>query len=232
MMRLWKKDSGTALYAMYLGGAVSIVIIPKFTGLFVDPRLSGTRSTLAAAQQTIHCNISQEYVHNSTTHYSAALPPKPKYPAAYVLEFWIIGAFGALFAAVFVAYYLYKIRFKLQYVEPRVKVGENRAELLDTFSSSLSPKSCSPSKPTIATLLMVSSFLYYAALIPVYRIFPKLIFSYARDAACFSVDHATSLHSIFFTLIAVGRLLAFLLSPVINSKYIMQVCFILFCSSH
>lgn len=94
---------------------------------------------------------------------------------------------------------------------------------IQQLKESLSPSTCSPTKPTLALLIIIAVFLYAVVSVPVVRIFPKMIFSYARDQSCMTVDHATTLQSTYFIMLAVGRMLAFILSPFIHSKYIMQV---------
>lgn len=146
----------------------------------------------------------------------------PNYPADFVNALWIFAAISQCVTLTFIAFYIHKRKNSIQY-KPDTKAQQENQTLLKSLTSTVSPKTCSPTKPALAVLMMVAIFLYYGIQTPIFRIFPKMVFSYARDEACFSVDKSTTLQSTYFILMAAGRLTSMGLSPFLHSKYIMQV---------
>lgn len=217
---MWKQKSSAALYAIHFGSAIAYVITPKITGIFVDPRFSGRHKSLST-NDVVPCrdSFTQQLNNSIAVNGSDVTQPIPKYPADFVYALWIFAVVGLLSAIVFVGYYINKKLTGIRYeknIEGNEKMNQN-------FSSILSPRSCSPTKPMMAALILVSAFFYYGVVITAFLIFPKMIFSYARDAACLSVGKSTTLHSTYFIFVAVGRLASFALSPALHPKYIMQV---------
>lgn len=219
-LKLWNQRSTAPLVAIHMGSSVSYIVTPKVTGFFVDSRFSSPNSLQASAPiSNSNCKLIAEL--NITSPASnSTLYLEPKYPASFVYAFWIFAAINILVAAMFLLYSIHKQRNGLQYLND----GNSNGRGAMTLTSSMHPKTCSPSKPVLAILVIMAVFWFYGAFIPMFRIFPKMIFSYARTEACMSVEMSTTFQSTYFILMLVGRTVAFLLSSAVHPKYIMQVC--------
>lgn len=226
-LKLWKQHSSIGLYAIHLGSSIAYIISPKITGLFVDSRFSArVVSQSSATSHVNNCATSVVNIHNETRKSTSihTTDLTPKYPANFVHAFWIFAVLDLIVAVILIGFFIHKRHHRLHYDSSEGADEEKVSGKVKVLASSLSPKSCSPTKPVITILVIASVFLYYGVFIPTFRIFPKMIFSYARDEACFSVEDATTLQSTFFILVLAGRMVAFLLSSHVHPKYIMQVC--------
>ena len=98
------------------------------------------------------------------------------------------------------------------------------SEVKDTsLKEELSPRSCSPSHPVIASLFLLMLFLHVGCMFPLNRVYSKIIFSYDRDGPGLSVEDSSLMTSARF-LGCVGGIIIFL-APTIyfHVKYLLQV---------
>ena len=194
------------------------MLSPQLATRFLDPRYSGVLKTeYASACQPNQTDIIK-VVSDSKNQTAAVFIHK--YPADFVIAYWILAVASFLLAATFACYHIHGRITNIRIDKQRdLTANGNKPELLE----SLSPKTCSPSRPVYAGIIVVLCFIYYGIAYPLMRAFTKFVFSYARDGPCLSVDEATGLESAYFAAVTAGRISAVLISSTIHMKYILQV---------
>lgn len=229
---------------MQIGYGIGSLISPKIASPFLDSRLSGSvltnKPTLLETDCLIHDDSPSNItgllfrpvqifnqtmdLNSSTLSSMTIIRPELKYPADYIYAYWILAVASLPLACVFIGYYFFSktVGDKSEHQNGKEdsiisKVSQNG------LLHSMSPRSCSPGNPLLTSLIVSTLFFYNFVSVPLGRMFAKLIFSYLRDGACFSVSEATSLQSLYFCLLTLGRVAAFGLSACVHAKYIMKV---------
>ena len=206
-----------------MGYGIGSIAVPQLAAPFLDPRFSGGavqtgfNSTCRANDSDSHSTTTVSYLIANTT----TGQPVPKYPAEFVKAYWILAGVSLTMCCVFVAYYIHGrvTGIRLDDYTKR-KLLENGKP---SFKETVSLKSCSPLHPHYGAMLIACLFFYYVISVPLIRAFSKFIFSYARDGPCLTVAESTSLESVYFAAVTIGRLWAFLSSSLIHMKFILEV---------
>ena len=201
---------------MHIGYGIGSTLSPQIVRKFLDSRFSGG---VIKTGYLSACQSNQTDSFANSRNLSAEVPIH-KYPADFVVAYWLLAAVCFLLAATFMFYHIHGYITHIR-VDKQHGLTPN-SDKLECFKS-LSPKTCSPAHPTYAGILVALCFIYYSLSLPLMRAFSKFIFSYARDGPCLSVDDATGLESAYFAAVTAGSLSAVLISPAIHMKYILQV---------
>ena len=98
-----------------------------------------------------------------------------------------------------------------------------QANSIRTFRQQFSFKSCSPTKPLLAALLLLMLFIHIGCIFPLGRVYSKIIFSYDRDGPGFSVAKSSLMTSVFFISSLCGILIFTIPATFIHVKYLLQV---------
>lgn len=227
IVNIWKGQASTPLFMTHMGFGLGSFIVPLLSAPFVDAKFSdgeiqsGYHSKCKHDTNNLN-NLTSEILHpepyttaNQTIHVLET--PVPQYPARFVAVYWIISGFSIVIALIFASFHIHG-----KVTDVRVPKGST-SNSQQAFRDQISPKSCSPTHPRLALLIIGALVIYFLLAVPSLRPFGKLIFSYARDGPCMSVSQATKLNSAFFISLTVGRFAAFLASMVLHIKYILQV---------
>lgn len=214
-MLTWKENSAGPLHVVYSGYGIGGLIAQLATPTFLNSQLSGG---VIPTDYNSSCRVNQSSPSISINQ-SSTQQLVSEYPANFVNAYWILASIAIFTSLTFLCYHIHGRITNIRIDQQRNK---NYTKVL-SIKESLSPRSCSPSKPTYAVLIVISMFFFYGISLPLNRGFTKFIFSYARDAPCLSVTEATTLTSFFFIGLCVGRVGGFLLSTLIHMKYLLQV---------
>ena len=213
-LTIWRENSAGPIHALHTGYSLGSIIVPQLVTPFLDSRFSGG---VVETGYNSTCRLNVTAPSDNRTGDTTSQPTSPDYPAKFVTAYWILSGFSLSIVVVFVVYHIHKLVCHRGIENKQIMKKKN------TFRESLSPRSCSPSHPTYAVMIVTLLFFYYLIAVPLMRAFTKFMFSYARDGPCLSVSEATSLESTFFAASAVGRFSAFLVSTKVHMKYILQV---------
>ena len=202
-----------------MGYGIGSSVIPLLSAPFLDPEISrkvhlvknSYIPELTTPGDTQVGNTSALNINTTLTKHHIA-----KYPANFTNVYWILAAFSLTLSLIFVMYYIYGLVYN-------VHIESTKPAKLLTFKESLSPRSCSPLKPTYAAMILVSLFFYKAIGFSLIRGFSKYLYTYARNGSGLSVEDATALESAFFVCVMVGRFAGFCAATVVHVKYILQV---------
>ena len=102
-------------------------------------------------------------------------------------------------------------------IDPPKKTGHQ------SMKNTLSIRNCSTDHPKYAAALITGLFFFYFSAFAIVRVFTKLIFSYARNGPCLSVQMSTAIESTYFVSLTAGRLVALFVTMVLHMKYILMV---------
>lgn len=225
-MKLWKEKSSGPIHAFQLGYSLGGLLSPKLAEPFIDERFSGGYQT--SNQSSNWCNESEVSLiqhsadlNTSSTNLSSPLPSTPLYPAKFVTAYWIIAALSMLTGISFLVYYIYdNIKgMGIDVDDCKMKDDNNPTSYRDGFRL----RSCSPKHPKLAIGIILLFSLQYGVSVPLIRATSKFLFSYARDFLCMTVTDSSTLNSAFFIAVTIARLSAFLISPFLHVKYMLQV---------
>lgn len=234
---MFKDKAAGPLYALHTGYGLGSLVVPQLVRPFLDPRFSG--GAIHTGYKST-CRNNTHNTHNTTTtaqpllfnfesnlNTTATSMPTPRYPAKFTTAYWLLSGLSMSIAALFLSYHVHG---RVSGVRIDTKCDSSTTgPTRQTLKQSLSPKTCSPTKPPYAVSIIACLFFYYVLSVPQIRAFSKFVFSYARDGPCLSVIESTSLESVYFATVTVGRLAAFLSSTVLHMKVILQVSI---CSAH
>lgn len=207
---IWKKKAAGPLHAIHMGYSLGSVFIPQLVTPFLDPRYSG--GTIA----TKYNSSCQDHPTNS----SPIAPPL--YPPRFVTVYWMLSGITLLMSLIFLIYFIHGRLTGINITSMRDMEPETTGQRA-SLKEGLSFKSCSPSHPRYAGVIVILLMLYYVISVPLIRAFSKFVFSYARDGPCLTVGESTALESVYFAAVTVGRFSAFIISSFIHMKYVLQV---------
>lgn len=228
-LQTWKEKSAGPLHALHMGYSIGSIAVPQLVAPFLDSRLSGgvietgynSSCNTNHSQITTTTQTAEPKFHSYDYDYATSYEPiTPKYPANFVTAYWTLSGLSLTISLIFTMYHIHGQRtgIKITKSSCSTKIAEKQS-----FRQTISPRSCSPTRPSYAVLIIALLLFYYIISVPLIRAFTKFIFSYGRDGPCFTVTEATGLESAYFAAVTVGRLCAFLSSTVIHMKYILQV---------
>lgn len=187
ILTIWGQTAGTALHTVHLASAVGYIVAPKVASIFLDEETSGKGDRLSA--RTTSCYRNNQNA--STVEGKASIDSsvtEARYPADFVYSLWIFAAAGICVSIAFVGYFIHKKMLRVHYNAEFKTNRQTRYRIASSIVSNMSPRTCSSKKPVLALLLLLVAILNFSMLVPLIDIFPKMIFSYARDEACLSVD--------------------------------------------
>lgn len=140
------------------------------------------------------------------------------YPADFVKAYWILMSSGVLVVLMGLGFYIHSKTSK------GVKLTDHiQANSIKTFQQQFSFKSCSPTKPLLAALLLLTLFIHIGCIFPLGRVYSKIIFSYDRDGPGLSVAKSSLMTSVFFISSLGGIVIFTIPATFIHVKYLLQV---------
>ena len=208
----FKEKSAAACNVIQFGYQVGGVIGPAVVKSFVDGRFSGIRFAMNGSMIIDTPSLQNQSV--------TAEPLTEPYPARFVRAYWIMTPVGLMVIVLCVGLYIYSR-----------KTGINIADEVDlsgkqhSLRQQVSPRSCSPSHPIIASLLLVMLFFHIGCLFATARVYSKVIFSYDRDGPGLTVASSSLMTSSYFISSSCGILVFLVPSSLIHIKYVLQVGF-------
>lgn len=223
-LRTWREKAAGPIHALHTGYGIGSLVIPQLLAPFLDPRFSGgtlvTGYNSSCRENTTTDNKSSGLALDSDIDKIGSYLPTPLYPARFVTVYWILAGFSLTIVSIFLTYHVHG---RVTGIRIDSLSGINGKQPHKTCKQSMALSSCSPTHPRYAAGIIFTLFFYYVVGLPLVRAFSKFVFSYARDAPCFSVQDSASLETTYFAAITAGRFAAFVLSSFIHMKYILQV---------
>lgn len=227
-MRLWKENSSGPVHALELGYSLGGLLCPKLAEPFLDERFS--RGYHISHQENSQCNSSEaslmqdSFNSSSISEYTHLSKSTPMYPARFVAAYWIIAALSFLTGASILVCHIYD---KLNGIRIDVDDGNinDISSSTTTWRERFRLRSCSSQHPRLALGIITLLSLQFGMSLPFLRATSKFLFSYARGFLCMSVRDSSTLNSVYFIAVAIARLCAFLMSPLLHVKYMLQVSY-------
>lgn len=200
------------MHALIIGYGLGSIIVPQLVTPFLDQRFSENGRLLVTATNVSTC--AEATMLNQTAVLNSIDENEPLYPAKFVKAYWIVAEVSFVLAVFFVIHYIHG-----KVTGTRINPSEKDQSIKDA----LSIRRCSHEHPRFAAALIVGLFFFYFAAFAIVRVFTKLIFSYARNGPCLSVQMSTAIESTYFVSLTVGRMVALFATMLLHMKYILMV---------
>ena len=214
VMKTWRENSAIPMHALIIGYGLGSIVVPQLVTPFLDKRFSANGRLLATATNISTCAEATMRNQSAVLHDVDEL--EPEYPAKFVKAYWIVAQVSFVLAVFFVIHYVHG-KVTGTRIDPPKKTGHQ------SMKNTLSIRNCSTDHPKYAAALITGLFFFYFSAFAIVRVFTKLIFSYARNGPCLSVQMSTAIESTYFVSLTAGRLVALFVTMVLHMKYILMV---------